>query len=648
MKRARRVAIDAPICGARALGGDVMTSGNGASIGVGGQQKPSAFPPRDPDAVRTHVEMLHQLAAPLTGRRKLIVATYGEDPLKGKEIVSKVCQFPIGDVEPMVKAIINLNTERHRNVYCPWAVMRKDLPSGKKGSEQDIVWLMGLVSDFDDDDAANWSHRLPCPPNYVLETSAGRFQTFYIVDKPSSVTGAKRVAEKLKAFAHCDHGSADLSHVWRVPGTLNWPNAKKVKEGRPREPQVVRVLQPWDGALTRFARLADFVDLIPEPPNGGLGFKPPNGHAPNPDRGEPQQGIAEIIGKLPKWLLGRLKKNGEGVDRSKELFSVIAKLCELGHDDTTITKILAEFPDGIVAKYRNRAADLNKEITRIREKSQKKTTEPEGDYIENDKGKRLACLANAIIALRTSPEWQTKLRYDLFAERLLYGSKPWETINDIFLAEWLQHRGIMVSPQIAGQAAYAVGFNNQFHPVRDYLEGLSWDQTERLDNWLRAYFGVKCSVVEPGNDETVQRVIAEQGYHAAVGAKFLIGMVARVMRPGCKFDCAYVLEGEQGALKSTALRELMPCEDWFTDELADLGSKDAALQLAGRWLVEWSELDTYGRSEISRVKAHMSRQADKFRPPYGAHVITRPRQCGFAGSTNQSEYLRDETRGRRF
>ena len=105
-----------------------------------------------------------------------------------------------------------------------------------------IVACFGLVADFDDADAARWADRLPIPPQYVLETSSGRFQAFYFFTKPVPPEAAKPVAERLKAYAGCDYGTADISHVWRVAGTLNWPNAKKVNEGRSAEPQLVKVV----------------------------------------------------------------------------------------------------------------------------------------------------------------------------------------------------------------------------------------------------------------------------------------------------------------------------------------------------------------------------------------------------------------------
>jgi predicted P-loop ATPase len=89
-------------------------------------------------------------------------------------------------------------------------------------------------------------------------------------------------------------------------------------------------------------------------------------------------------------------------------------------------------------------------------------------------------------------------------------------------------------------------------------------------------------------------------------------------------------------------------ERWFTDELAEIGSKDAAQQMRGVWLIEIAELDAISRAEVSRIKAFLTRTVDRYRPPYERYVIDVPRQCVFAGSVNPDTYLRDETGNRRF
>ena len=107
------------------------------------------------------------------------------------ELDAKVEHVQIGDVEGTVLIIQRHARERHRNVYMPLAVMRPDLPPRQKGFEEDVVAVLGLVPDFDDADAADYARRLPVAAPYVLETSADRFQTFLLFDRPASMAEAK-------------------------------------------------------------------------------------------------------------------------------------------------------------------------------------------------------------------------------------------------------------------------------------------------------------------------------------------------------------------------------------------------------------------------------------------------------------------------
>jgi len=217
-----------------------------------------------PDGIRAHISLMHMLAAPLAGRGIVVVTGYGEDPeeidpkteKRGRPLRPKVSHAAVGDIKKSLTEVAQFVKLPHYNLYMPLAIYGSDLPPGAKGSEQDIIACLGIVTDFDDPEAAQWAERLPLPPNYVLETSAGRFQAFYLFDKPQAPEDVKPVAERLKAFARCDHGSSDISHVWRVPGALNWPNAKKVGEGRSPDPQLVRV-EKFDNSRTSLQSLSD-------------------------------------------------------------------------------------------------------------------------------------------------------------------------------------------------------------------------------------------------------------------------------------------------------------------------------------------------------------------------------------------------------
>jgi predicted P-loop ATPase len=248
-------------------------------------------------------------------------------------------------------------------------------------------------------------------------------------------------------------------------------------------------------------------------------------------------------------------------------------------------------------------------------------------------------VANAITAFRHAPEWAGRLWYDAFRERTILCAQPpwmstivphdWGGEDDTRAAAWLQHAEIAVSPAMAAQAVDVVARDHRYHPVLNYLSRCRWDEKPRLDTWAIRYLGAE-----------------DTPYVRAVAARWLISAVARVHEPGCKADCVLILEGRQGLGKSTALKTL--AQPWFSDEIATLGTKDAAMQVAGVWVVEMAELDSMSRGDIGKVKAFVSRTTDRFRPPYGHRVVQQPRQSVFAGSVNHTDYLRDETGARRF
>jgi predicted P-loop ATPase len=251
-------------------------------------------------------------------------------------------------------------------------------------------------------------------------------------------------------------------------------------------------------------------------------------------------------------------------------------------------------------------------------------------------------LANACHTLRCSPELQLMLAYDVFAMKTMmvapppwefepqhFAQRAWMPHDDLLATEHLQRIGIPIKPQTATQAIELVARERSYHPVIDNLDSLEWDGKCRLDGWLTKYLGA-----------------IETPYTQSIGRSALIGAVARIRNPGCKVDTVPIIEGRQGLGKSSAARVLF--DPWFSDELADLGGKDAAMQTQGAWLIEISELDAMSRSEVSRIKAFISRSTDRFRPPYGARVIESPRSCVFWGTTNSDAYLKDETGGRRF
>lgn len=178
-------------------------------------------------------------------------------------------------------------------------------------------------------------------------------------------------------------------------------------------------------------------------------------------------------------------------------------------------------------------------------------------------------------------------------------------------------------------AVNAVADKQSFHPVKAYLEGLMWDGTPRLDTLFIDYLGAE-----------------DTPYTRAVSRKAFVAAVARIMAPGCKFDCMVVLAGKQGRFKSTILSIMGGA--WFSDSLRTFEGKEAEERLRGAWLIEISELQAFDRSSVEAIKGFLSKQSDRYRPAYGHMLREFPRECVLFGTTNTPDFLRDTTGGRRF
>jgi predicted P-loop ATPase len=267
--------------------------------------------------------------------------------------------------------------------------------------------------------------------------------------------------------------------------------------------------------------------------------------------------------------------------------------------------------------------------------------EAKGEYTQSKTA--LACnVGNVLLALDQEPDLKDAFAYDemLHTEvlvRPLFGDDPDfkpRPVTDTDVTSVQAHLQWFGFRRLGKSATHdAIDKHarlHAFHPVRNYLNSLQWDGVERLLTWLHVYLGAE-----------------KNNYTAGVGTMFLIGMVARIYKPGCKLDYMPVIEGEQGVLKSTACRILAGAA-YFSDQLPDITSKDASQHLRGKWLVEVAELRAYSRAAIDHFKEFLTRDTERYRPPYGRKEIHEPRQCCFVGTTNKSLYLGDETGNRRF
>ena len=185
------------------------------------------------------------------------------------------------------------------------------------------------------------------------------------------------------------------------------------------------------------------------------------------------------------------------------------------------------------------------------------------------------------------------------------------------------------SDQLFGQVLIDIAHQNRFHPIRDYLDGLTWDGVPRIDTWLRDYAGAE-----------------DTDFNGACGRLFLVAGVRRVRHPGAKFDTMLVFESPiQGLDKSSALRALAVRDPWFTDNMQlGVSAKETIEGTQGVWIVEFGELSGMERREREQILTFLSRQEDRARPAYGRRPERVPRQFIGAATTNKTEYLTHEER----
>jgi len=257
-------------------------------------------------------------------------------------------------------------------------------------------------------------------------------------------------------------------------------------------------------------------------------------------------------------------------------------------------------------------------------------------------GVPLSTIDNVFLILSHDPRLCGHFWHDEFANRAVVGlPMPWDTVpyykaprawadeDDAGLRHYLEKTyGITGKEKIYDAMAVYANTHKQ-HKLRDYLNGLTWDGTPRLDTLLIDYFGAE-----------------DSPYVRAVTRKTLAAAVARVMQPGVKFDAMLILSGAQGLGKSTFFRMLG--RDWYSESLTTFEGKDAAELIQGYWIVEAGELTGMNRSEMNTVKQFLSRTEDVYREPYGRRTRPFPRSCIIVGTTNEKEYLKDLTGNRRF
>ena len=218
---------------------------------------------------------------------------------------------------------------------------------------------------------------------------------------------------------------------------------------------------------------------------------------------------------------------------------------------------------------------------------------------------------------------------DLPWRRKPYGKVFWEDSDSAALRHYLEKTYGLDAKTKTEDAFVLAAVRNGFHEIRDYLNGIEWDGVPRLDTMLIDYLGAE-----------------DTAYVRAVTRKTFTAAVARIFRPGVKFDTSLTLIGPQGVGKTTLLQKMG--RGYHVEIGLSFKGKETSEIIQGYWIVELGELKGMTKAEDNDVKQFLSRTEDVYREAYGRFTKTFPRQCVFVGTSNNPNFLKDSTGSRRF
>lgn len=441
------------------------------------------------------------------------------------------------------------------------------------------------------------------PATYTVKTPTGGFHLYYEYDPE-----IKQTANTYPQFPHVDIRN-DGGYVVAPPSEAEYTKGKKNIKGK----------------YTVHKKLP----VVPFPRS--LFIK----------SGETMQGGNSLSKQKVAGILRGMNKMAEGDGRNNALTSITGKLLNMvnfnDHEAVAYPILLSTNKQFKTPLPESEVRTIFLSIHNREAKKPLATVE----FLKNDKG-IIPNEENVYRTIKNDLQLRDMFRYNTFIGLIesKFENDNWESLQRVDVTSVRMHLMRMyphfskIPHSSVEDAILRYAKDNKVSPPVEYFKSLVWDQTPRLNSWLSKTYNVPDDI-----------------YHQAVGSNWIKGMIKRIVMPGCKFDYVMVLEGRQGIKKSTSLAIIgsipnhpsLHVETVFTPD-----NKDFFMLFGGKAIVEFSEGETLSRTEAKHLKAIITMQFDKYRPPYERSPKDFPRQCVFAMTTNQEEYLKDETGNRRW
>jgi hypothetical protein len=474
-------------------------------------------------------------------------------------------------------------------------------------------------------------------PSAIWFTGGG-YQAVWRMVEPAGVEEAEALNEAILVAVQGGEGTHDASRLLRLPWTINWLNDKKRAAGR--TPLLAKPLDPANtNAPPVSFSLDDFTvrrprkeAVLPIGTSTTAAAAPQIGPLPLP------KDLTTLIPQDGKWseviASGQNPKTKDYGSRSELVFASVIWMLGKGIAPGHVLSIITSPEVGISAhvlenpnplKYGRRQIERAQTVLELRK----------GGWPEvNDAGFPVANVPENI--RYAFAQLGVRAQRNLFNQSdevmgYQLDGRDLNDIGEILCSVFSRDLRFAANPAAIKRELMAVAHENRYHPVIDYLDGLTWDGVPRIDSWLATY----CEA-------------ADTELNSEFGSKFLIAGVRRIKEPGVKFDTMLVLEGAQGTGKSRLAANLAVRDEWFCGSL-DLKSDDKtkAELLARAWVVECQELDGMNKTTHQNLKRFLSTSTDIYRPSYGRAAAPFARHCVIIGTTNEERYFYDLTGNRR-
>lgn len=593
------------------------------------------------------IAFLNELAP---GRDREITAILKND--NGKDDI-KFRRFAPDDDVGLANFISALNSQGYGIYYSP----NPTTATVKRATKNDVIFAAYLYIDIDPragEDLVKEQERMrlalsrfiPRPTFVVM--SGGGYQALWRLAAPVDLDGENgpetaRIEGFNKAIEIALGGDNchSIEHLYRLPGTINWPHAKKRKRGQ--VPTLAWVAHS-DAALAYGLEEFPAPPLLQGTPSAALEPRAISDLSQLEAYGLPDWVHVNILhgddtSRLNDMHINAGRKNFKPYStRSEPMLGALIAMTHAGVPEDLMLGILLDPRFGISAQVREKKKARAYAERQVKQARKFALVQPGAvQWVQVTKeGLPKVTTMNAVQALKAIGLFAGK---NDFSDRLMIGGgglgDAEREVSDeavvVLRRIVFEQFGIDFGKDNIQQAIETLCYLNPFDPLLEHLDDLVWDGTSRIHNWVVTYLGA--------SDTELNREL---------GRLTLLAMVARAKDPGVKYDNMLVLEGEQGTFKSTAVKILAGGDDFFTDaHILGARDKEQAELLQGKWIIEIGELAGMQKQDVETLKAFLSRTVDRSRAVWTRYAADKKRRCIFIGTTNGSVYLIDQTGNRR-